>query len=72
VAEKVKLKFGTLSLLVVFTPDGELVGHGHLIWHDDHIHGPFLSNYFGKPLPEAWYQLKTMETFPTVWTDTVQ
>jgi hypothetical protein len=68
---KSKYNHGTLTLLLVYTNDGDLVGHGYLIWHGDHIHGPFLSNPFGKPLPEDWYQLKSMEQFPTIWNDTV-
>lgn len=69
--EKPKYKHGTLTLLLVYTPGGELVGHGYYIWHEDHMHGPFLCNPFGKPLPENWYQLKPMEMFPTLWNDTV-
>lgn len=69
--KKDEFNHGTLTLLLVYTYEGELVGHGFCIWHYDHMHGPFLSNPFGKPLREDWYQLKPMDTFPTLWNDTV-
>lgn len=62
---------GTVILLEVYSPDGELIGHGYMLCHAVFgVEPPVLSDSNGDMLPESWYGLKAISNHPTVWNDT--
>lgn len=70
----VKLKqhvTGTITILEVYTFEGERVGHGYFLFSNYYGLGvPVLSNDEGEMLPPDFYQLRPMKVHPTIWNDT--
>lgn len=48
----------------------ECVGHGYVIWHEDHWHTPELVTLDGEILPEGWVKLVPTDNYPVTWNET--